>query len=304
MSVSEESVITIVIAGHGIEDYDKPLSDPNVRILSLAGKPFCYSFVKTELDGTTTGHYIIDGLIDDFEQNPDKNTLHILRDFTIHRKHIYDEAMDFTADYFTNVNPNPDAFKHGSLEKKGTMRLLSVQNEKRYQIKRIARDSLMYGVFVINTRNPPEGLDIEPVTDLTEPVFSLQKQDKPYLYTYISEIKDKSKANRLSYLYGLFQDNEIKLSKVIEFFRELGFSYINIVDLTCRVAEPTYTEPIDERLMRRIRRHEQGPMTELMGRRNKRKLEEMPGGTKKRKKLLKLKKTKKTKKRNKTKKTK
>jgi hypothetical protein len=282
--MSNESIITILIAGHGIEMYDEPLSEPNVRILSLAGKPFCFSFIKTEVDGTTTGSRLMDNLIDEFNNNPNKNTLHIMSDFTKTNKHIYDETIDFSSDYFSNLNPEPNMFKHGSLNKEGTMRLLTVQNEKQYQIKMYHPDKLMYGIYVINTRNSPNNLNLEPKTKLSVPVFSLETNEKPYLYNYIQNLNDKSKIMELSYLYGKFGGYEIMLSDIIRFFKRLGYTYINIIDTTCRVSQPTFTDPITDRLIRRVKRREQGPMTELMSKSKKRKLEEMPGGGERRKK--------------------
>ena len=285
--MGKDSVITVFIAGHGAEYYEnKPLNAPNVRVLSLAASPFCFSWSNPkelilnddfEIDYINSVQYMLNMLIDHFNSNPDKGTLEILKNFAHFYKPHYSDIQKKASEVHKRLDPEDILHTDSGLNPKTVLRLMTPQSDKVYDIRPSSEtDSLFYGVYIVNVKNPPEGLDfLVPHTDL---------RMSELLGNYINEISDTNRRDKLLQTYNVLNTNtELMLSSLIEFLNTLGYEYINIVDTSCRTPLYNLHEPITERLIRRMRRKEQGPMTSLMGKRTKRKFEQMPGGKRRKK---------------------
>ena len=209
-----DSVITVIIGGHGSEFFHKDLTDldiseeviTNTRVLSMAGLVGHVGWVceTCEEDNTCSQEKFVSEAQQIFDEpsNSNKSTFEILEELSKIYKVIYERNL--TAIINSNA---PDALHIPktikSLETEQYCHLLVPQHEKMFYLNTPKDDIIQSFIKVINVRN---------YTDNPDNILSPE-----------SYIRQK-----------LERTNTFTLSDIIKYFNSIGFETINIIDLTCR----------------------------------------------------------------------
>ena len=233
--VKEELVMSIVIHGHGGEDYSTSLSEKhleysknNVRGFNLGCIPgfLTWESIQEKID--------LPFLYKMFDENRDSNTSSIMKEFIKYRKPLYQ-------DFLKTIRKEKDfqPIEKGLECASGVITYLS---NKTFDFSRMGR-FVDNGIYVLDIRSKITYSDgsicYVPFTTI-DPDFKFNLINYRHL-RFVLDLLDKHDVLReAKSILGFSKDDplpEIHLNQLYDFFELIDVKFVNVFDYTCRYCE-------------------------------------------------------------------
>jgi hypothetical protein len=261
-SVKEELVMSIVIHGHGNENYSIPsslsekqleYSKNNVRAFNLGCVPGFISWksIQEKID--------LPFLYKMFEENPDSNTSSIMKEFIKYRKPLYQ-------DFLKKIREEKDfqSIEKGSECASGVITYLS---DKYFDFSRSAA-FVDNGIYVLDIRSKITYSDgsirYVPFTTI-DPDFKFNLINYQHLRFVLDLLDKRDVLRQAKSILGFVEISkdeplpEINLSQLYDFFELIGVKFVNVFDYTCRYCHDNFPTSVSQQIYNEEQKYAEKP---------------------------------------------